>query len=492
MPDRHILRIDSRVPWISASALLIALMLGISILLSPTYIPFLLFGLLVVAITIVEKPETALFPLALTAPLIHVFIGFGRHPGVEIIFDRYNLLIVDAFSLIAVIAIILGRITGAVEPLRRHNFDLPILLLTSYATISLLWTRDFSPGLTVLMQFFSCIALFYAPVILLRGKKYFRVFLWIWLAVGIAAAVMAIITLYVKFHSITLMWFKYYFETYAVDFKYAVFGNIKQRVGGFGDPNRVAFLLNTAFFSGLVLFLTAESRAKKIAIGTIMFFILYTIMHTLSKGGIGSLIMAMTGYILLHKRFEGKVLNALAIFGIVIVSAFLLMSMIDLHGELGRFGQSPIESRGSSSLNLRFKWWAADLKAIVATNGLGTGIGGMSQNIWAYAQSSYFSLLAELGFIGFLLAAWFALTYAVELFSLLKSIRGDNFHFTVGLMCVAAVVVFLIHSTVDFGFNLRIPWLMAGVAVAAAEAGKRALETDDGRKLRSPPLDNGF
>ena len=158
------------------------------------------------------------------------------------------------------------------------------------------------------------------------------------------------------------------------------------------------------------------------------------------------------------------------------------MSMIDLHGELGRFGQSPIESRGSTSLALRFKWWAADLKAIVATNGLGTGIGGISQNIWAYAQSSYFSLMAELGFIGFLLAAWFSLTYAVELFSLLKSIRGDNFHFTVGLMAVAAVVVFLIHSTVDFGFNLRIPWLMAGIAVAAAEAGKRAMETDGGSR----------
>jgi hypothetical protein len=464
------------------SAMAVALMLGISILLSPTYFPFLLLGLLVFAITIVEKPETALFPIALTAPLIHVFIGFGRHPGVEIIYDRYNLLIVDVFSLVAVITIIVGRITGAVGPLRRHNYDLPILLLASYATTSLLWTKDFFPGVTVLMQFFSCIVLFYAPVILLRGKKYFQVFLWIWLAVGIAAAVMAIITLYVKYHSVTLLWFKYYFETYVVDFKYTVFGKIKQRVGGFGDPNRVAFLLNTAFFSGLVLFLTAKSRAMKIALGAVMFFFLYTIMHTLSKGGIGSLVVAMTGFLLLHKRFEGKVLRSLAIFGIGIVSAVLLMSMIDLHGELGRFGQSPIESRGSTSLALRFKWWAADLKAIVATNGLGTGIGGISQNIWAYAQSSYFSLMAELGFIGFLLASWFSLTYAVELFSLLKSIRGDNFHFTVGLMAVAAVVVFLIHSTVDFGFNLRIPWLMAGIAVAAAEAGKRAMETDGGSR----------
>ena len=480
MQLRTLIEIDRHHPRVHVLALVLAFLIGVSILLFPYYVSFLVVALLLAGLALIEKPEAALYPIAFTAMLIHVFLGYGRHPGVEIIYDRYNLLIVDVFSIVAVLVIILGRALGTVKPLRRHGFDIPILLLAVYATASLLWTKDLAPGVTILLQFLSAIVLFYTPIILLRREKTLHVFLWIWLIVGIAAAVMAIITLYVKYHHITLLWWKYYFETYVVDFKYTVFDNIKQRVAGFSDPNRVAYLLNTALLAGLVLLLAAKKRILKIILGIIMFFLLYTIMHTLSKGGIASLVFTVTAFILIHPRFKGRVLGALTIFFASIVLAIALMSFIDLRGGLGRFGQSPIENRGSTSLALRFKWWRGDLNALTASSGLGTGIGGMSTNIWAYAQSSYFSLLAELGFIGFLLAVWFVMTVAVYLYAALNRIRGDNIYFTVALMATGCVVIFFIHSLVDFGYNLRIPWLMAGLAIAAAELGAAAMTAKEG------------
>jgi O-Antigen ligase len=480
MQMRTLITIDGPHPRVHILALILAFLIGASILLCPPYVPLLFIALLLGGYALIERPETALYPIAFTAMFIHVFLGYGRHPGVEIIYDRYNLLIVDVFSAAAVMAIIVGRSLGTVAPLRRHNFDIPILLLALYATTSLLWTKDFAPGVTILLQFLSAIVLFYTPIILLRRERTLHVFLWIWLIVGIAAAVMAIITLYVRYHSITLLWWKYPFETYIVDFKYTVFDNIKQRVAGFSDPNRVAFLLNTAFLAGLALLLTARKRFVKIMLSIIMFFLLYTIMHTLSKGGIGALVVTITLFVLIHQRFKGSVLRSLTIFIAAIVLAIALMSFIDLKGGLGRFGQSPVENRGSTSLALRFKWWRGDMKALTETSGLGTGVGGMSRNIWAYAQSSYFSLLAELGFIGFLLAVWFVITVAIDLYAAMNRIRGDNIYFTVGLMAAGCVVIFFIHSLVDFGYNLRIPWLMAGLAIAVAERGAIVMGVNEG------------
>jgi hypothetical protein len=55
----------------------------------------------------------------------------------------------------------------------------------------------------------------------------------------------------------------------------------------------------------------------------------------------------------------------------------------------------------------------------------------------------------------------------------MKTIKGDNVYFTTALSFVGSVVIFLIHSVVDFSYILRIPWLMAGLALATAQLGMR-------------------
>lgn len=466
---------NSQQYWMSVVALFIAATTGISILVFPVYVPFLLLGGLFFAVLLIEKPEAILIPIAFTGLLIHIMIGGGKHPGVEVVYDNNNFLIVDVFSFLAVAVIAIGRVTGKVPPVRRYNFDLPLVLLAVYAIATLLWTKHLTAGVVILFQFFSCIILFYTPRLVLTDKRIIPIFLTIWLIIGIAAGIMSLTTLYVKFPDTIVFWKKLYIERYVLDFKYCVFGNIKQRGGGFGDPNRVAYLLNTAFLAGLALVMTQKKRIVRILVPAAMFFILYVIMHTLSKGGVGSLVVTFASFVLIHPRFKGKAVKTIALFFAAIVLAVILMSIIDLQGGLGRFGQSPVENRGSSSLALRFKWWSGDLNAIIESYGLGAGIGGMTHFIWAYAQSSYFSLMADFGFIGFLIAIWFVLTYAIEFRLLMTLIRGDTLYFTTALMAVGCVMIFFIHSIVDFGYNLRIPWLMAGLAVAAAQMGKREM-----------------
>jgi len=455
----------------------LAIVLGMLALLVPFYVSLFLLALLLYSVSLVEKPATVLYSLAFIAPQINIMVTGGHSIGKTFVYDHHNFLLVDFLSLAIVIVIAIGRVTGKVGPIRRRSFDLPLLFLAGYAAASLLWVKDLSSGLVIFLELCSCIVIFYSPILLMKEKRTAEIFLWIWLIIAIYSAILSISTLYVHYgHGILYRATQYFDDSqYMLRFVVIVFAKIKKRVGGFADPNRVAHYLNTALLAGLVLYLHAKKRFAKICIGLVMFLLLYTIVHTLSKAGIGSLMAIVFFYVLLHKRFSGKAIRTLLIFFIALVTCIVLMSVIDLSGGLGRFGESPAETSGNMSLALRLKWWQASLTLLFASGGLGAGVGGIAGHDWSYAQSVYFSLLADLGLIGFLLAAYFLFTYAVELYTLMKKIYDDNFYYSLALMAAGCVGLFFIHALVDFGYNLRLPWLMAGLALAAAEMGNNAL-----------------
>ncbi len=451
--------------------LILSIIIGISVLFFPFYVPLLLLFSILLIFFITEKPESGLIMAVLSTPLMNVMLGYGHHPSSVSFYEKYNFLIVDIVLIITIIAIAIGRVTEKVEPFKRHNVDMPILILTVYSALTLLWAKDLTYGFCILLQFLSCILLFYTPVILLRGKRILKTILWLWLLSGVFAGVIALTTLYVKFEDLDLFNYKFYLGKNLFYFHTIILENIKQRVGGLADPNRMSFLFNTVLMSGLALFLTIKKRSLKVLITILTLFVLYVDIHTLSKGGYGSLFFTFIIYVMIHPRFKGRQLKTLAFFFAVFIILFMVMAAIDLGGGLGRFGQSPVEVKGSTSLALRFKWWSVDFDALLKTNGLGAGIGGLSDYIFAYAQSSYFSLLGELGLIGSFIALWLVLTYSTDLYSIMKTIKGDNLYFTAALSFTGCVVIFFIHSLVDFSYILRIPWLMAGLAVATAKLG---------------------
>ncbi|MBI5454748.1 MAG: hypothetical protein HY956_08980 [Deltaproteobacteria bacterium] len=453
-----------------------AALLGLSILLLPPYAPFVLLGIAFLIFFLVEKPETGLLLVVFAAPLMNVMVGVGRHPGVEYVYDKNNFLIIDFFVLIALIGVFIGRALKKVEPLRRSGADLPSIFLLFYATVTLLWAHDFRGGTFILIQLYSCIAIFYLPQILLKSGRLIKSILFMWLVMGFLAASFALVTLYVEFTEIDLYIKKFFLEKTVVFFHVIVLENIKQRVAGIADPNRTAYMLNTALMVGIALLLTVKGWKAKLLVALPVLFIFYEDVHTLSKGGIGSFMVTTICYILIHPRFRGAQIRSMAVLFGAFIAMLAIMSFVDLGGGLGRFGESPVETRGSMSFALRLKWWAGDFNQIIPSYGLGSGVGGIGGYIWGYAQSSYFSLMADLGFIGFLFALWLILSYMTAMYSLLKKIWGDNIYFTAALAFTGAVQIYFIHSIVDFGYIVRIPWLMAGLSLAIARLGSRRLE----------------
>lgn len=446
----------------------LAILVGISILTQKFYLPAIIIGLCIAIHIILEKPEFTLFTVILTYPLLNIVVVHNDVPpkSLAIAGEVNNILLMDIFILIAILTILLGRITRTVKPFKTTTVDLPLLSLYTWALLSLVWARNDSASISIIIKFLFCIVLFYIPLFLLKDNRTLIYSLWVFLFSGVVAGIGALSTLFVEAEVFSLFQYKI-FTGKDLILRLHIFymENLGARVAGLADPNRMANLLSTAVFISFGLFLITKKKWLKYIIFIALLFILIVDLHTMSKAGLGSLLIAFAVFIFASPYFKGKRIKTLVL-GCAIVFVILSSILFIQEGGFGRFGRNPLETRSQSSLANRFEWWSADFKRLYESYGIGTGIGGMSDFEWAYAQSSYFSLLAELGFIGFLIFLWLIYTFSINIYSLICRIRNNLYYFTITLSFVCALLTFVIHSLVDFSYIMRFPWFIAGFILA--------------------------
>ena len=189
--------------------------------------------------------------------------------------------------------------------------------------------------------------------------------------------------------------------------------------------------------------------------------ILLGIIHSLSRMGfiaaLVSLFVCGTAILLQTARY--KLWSASRkLLVVLFVAALILLGFIFLPPDqlIARFGQLAF-SDGITSQD-RLQLWRETLPLIAAYPLFGCGLGGYESAFMKYkisepmfrddyAHNDYLQYLAELGTIGFLIAA--ALIVAV----VLQAARAAGR--TQAVACLAAFAAILLHSTVDF--NLYIP-----------------------------------
>ena len=163
---------------------------------------------------------------------------------------------------------------------------------------------------------------------------------------------------------------------------------------------------------------------------------------------------------------------------ISLVGALVLLSFIFLapHRLILRFAQL-------SSSEDRLLMWKETLPLIAAYPLFGCGLGGyesafhkfnVSSPNWTvdYAHDDYLQSLAELGVLGFLIAAGLMLAILVKALQATRRNFGSDAGY-LALACTSAIMAILIHSFVDF--NLYVPanalllaWI-SGIAVRVQE-----------------------
>jgi O-antigen ligase len=173
-----------------------------------------------------------------------------------------------------------------------------------------------------------------------------------------------------------------------------------------------------------------------------------------------------------RKAAARVVLSASAVFAVVIVSTPGTL--------LARFASS---DQDPLTGEIRFRIWHETLRLITDYPVFGSGLGSYASVFQKYsvsapmflvdfAHNDYLQLMAELGVIGFAIAAATALLILIRI---LKSAynAGSSAQRMVSAACAAGLLALLLDSSVDFDFyipaNAMLAAWLAGIGTAGAE-----------------------
>jgi len=286
---------------------------------------FWLVSAFIVLVLFVESRTFAAVVLMTAVFLLNVYITVRHAPAFHFLNEGNHIELVDVFTALAIASVFVGRSLKTVGPYRSSGVELPMLALFLVAVVSLLWAKDVGAGWVVLTSFAMCMALFYMPLFLLRDRAGTDIVLWSILIASIGAMAFSLSTLYYdndnfNFYRNTILENPFLFR---IDVIY--FENIKERIGGYSDPNRMALIFNTVLLTGLALYQTRKSVVQKAVIGVILVAVLFTDLHAFSKGGLIALMAGTITYIAFNPYYKDKRLRSFVTYLVLSIILFILV-----------------------------------------------------------------------------------------------------------------------------------------------------------------------
>lgn len=339
------------------------------------------------------------------------------------------------------------------------NITLLLFFFFCWAAISLSWTHDLYHGINTLVTLMIGVIMVAAFLVLVKDKAGLFKVLNIFPFIGIALGIVLLIS---KWHSgvkdIDIFRGVKLFFALIVD---------EKRPGGFASPNIASAIMNIFIFINIVLMYRGR-LFKRIALGLVTVFFMLCSFLTASKAGIASLVIGLFLLVFIMPHFRG--------FRVRMTFAFLSLMLLVLviAGEfiIKRF-QLLIE-RGMSVTGDRLDWWETGFNKLFDTYGIGLGIGGFLRYIDPVpgVHSFYFSMLFDLGVVGFLL---FMIIIAVLIDGIRKIFKTCTDREMIFIICcfIASVVTFGIQALFNEDFQSMHFWLLLSLIFTAVNISGR-------------------
>jgi O-antigen ligase len=334
-----------------------------------------------------------------------------------------------------------------------------VAAIFGWAVISLFWTDDMNHGINTLLSLTECALVIPLFGYFLKDRDALKKLLIFSFVVGLLLSAATTLSYwYDSRESIEL------FQD--VTFKYGL-NKEQDRPGGLAPANHTANILALFIMLSVALFYWVTSAWARAFIAAACLFALFNIFFTGSKGGVGSVVLGLLFLILSSRPLRKRWISWTLAVG---AAAFLAMVSTSLVTGEGILQQRTIASAAVASISFstRLEFWKIGLEYLWDTFGFGAGIGGFARLVdpWPAAHSLYFSVLFDLGVIGFLLFGWLFFRLLLFLRASFRACRDDEVRFTA--QCLAAyLVVFLVHGIVDFDYVYFPAWMMASFLMAA-------------------------
>lgn len=204
---------------------------------------------------------------------------------------------------------------------------------------------------------------------------------------------------------------------------------------------------------------------KTFLAGCVLLMVIAQLM-TYSRGGLMGLVGGSFVFMVLQPEFRQNFIkySSYAFLGVIVLFLLIYGRNLDMaiHRITAVFGDT-----GVSGTSSRMTIWRDGFTLLKESPWLGAGIGGLRTTFsHPHAHNIYFSVLFDLGIIGFLILGWFICRLVRLINRLMKPItRKPDMMMARGF--IAALVAYSIHALVDFDFTwVQFFWGMLGIGLA--------------------------
>lgn len=351
----------------------------------------------------------------------------------------------------------------------KSHIDVLLLIFLVWAFTTLSWTSDYYHGVNMFFEAMTGVAILFIFQKTIRNTDELkRIFYY----TVLSSLFLAIIVFTSKYY------YGQIFSIHVSNRAYVLLGILSEegkRVGGFAPPQTSANWLAIASFLLLTLYLQKGFKLR-LFLSLTAFILMLNILLCGSKGAVGALILGFFATVILNPLMRRKAISWIFAFTGIFTTAFLF-NMFILSEK--RFTASAKISE--ASLSYRLEFWKTGFKSLAKNAWLGEGIGGFAKLVdpWPGAHSFYFTILFDLGFIGFGLFMAFLFMRVMRLVMAVP--RCNNTFLSNSLYCmIGALITFFVHGIVEMDYTYLHFWMLMGLAERVTSISMQGL-TDDRR-----------
>lgn len=372
---------------------------------------------------------------------------------------------------------------------RKHAYpgtysDWLMVVFLAWAAVSLLWSTDPIQGRHEISKLVLCLLAFFLTVALVRDRRTLRNVAVVLVVVGLVQTALCIISLYTDytFDLKTGIWGDYDFINRIWRHKF-----FTKRGSSTSTAHNIGVLLCLPALAAATLFISARTRRARILSLISALIISGGVVSTMTKGAIGALwlgVMFICGFL---TRTKKMLISCLVASILVLMCLFVAVMAKDIYRATTSLHMQLDTSSEKTSAGSRLQWWKRGMEKLMATGGVGYGVGGYRSAIHTTGvpDGTHAAVLYDLGLPGGLM--WFML-FVNTFIACWRQFRqaADREQSMVMLGYLGGIITIVVSWLVTQYYSFIDLWIYLGLGYAIinvqrAEAALPALPGRDGR-----------
>ncbi len=294
---------------------------------------------------------------------------------------------------------------------RKHAYhgtysDWLVVVFLAWAVVTLLWSTDPAQGRYEIFKLVLCLLSFFLTVALVRDRRTLRNIAVVMVFVGLVQTALCIVSLYAD---------------YTFDLKTAMLGDydfinrmwrhrfFTKRGSSTSTAHNIGVLLCLPAMAALTLFITARTRRARVMSLITGLIITGGVISTMTKGAVGALWLGVMFVCGLLDKTKKMFFSCLIASVLVLTGLFLTVMAKDIYRATTSLQMQLDTSSEKTSAGSRLQWWKRGMEKLMATGGIGYGVGGYRSAVHTTGvpDGTHAAVLYDLGLPGGLM--WFVL-----------------------------------------------------------------------------------